>query len=74
MFIAMSHLSGSKLLRHHRWTLTETALGYAAVVESWRSACSVPQDQSLHDLQRVIDGVNVRVGQPKALDVALGGS
>ena len=27
----------------------------------------VPQDQSLHKLQQVLDGVDVRVGQPKAL-------
>lgn len=33
----------------------------------------VPQDQSLHKFQQVIDGVDVRVGQPKFQDMGLGG-
>lgn len=33
-----------------------------------------PQDQYLHELQQVIDGVGISVGQPKAQDLGLGGS
>lgn len=34
----------------------------------------VLQDQSFHMLQTVIDGLDGRVGQLKALDLGLGGS
>ena len=34
----------------------------------------VPQDQSLHALQQVTDGENIRVDQPKAQDASRFGS
>ena len=61
----MSHWSGSRSLAPgtpHQWTLTETPLGHPVVVEIL----------SLHTLQQVIDGVDVKVGQSKAQDVGLG--
>lgn len=71
MFFAMSHWSGS---RPH-WTLRETSHGYPAVARSsGDSAVISQQDCTFMNSQQVTDWVDVRVGQPKAHDVGLGGS
>lgn len=67
----MSHRSGSRPLvsgtHHHPWILTGTPLGYPVAATSLRDfAGIVPQVQSLHELQQVLAGVDVRVCQPKA--------
>lgn len=41
-----------------------TPLGYP--VASRGPGLLVPQDQALHELQRILDGVHIRVGHPKA--------
>lgn len=72
----MSHWSSSSPLVHHRyWTLIKTCLGYPAATPSHGDPVGIlPQDPLLHVLQQVIDGVAVRVRQPKVLEVGLGGS
>ena len=72
----MSCWSGSRVLVHHQYcTLTETSFGYPAVVPSHGDhATMVPQDQSLHILQQVIDGVDVGICQLKVLDSGLDSS
>lgn len=48
----------------------KTPLEYPAFVPSHGGPVAViPQDQSLHTLQQVRDGVDVRMSQPKAQDV-----
>ena len=62
MSTAMS-LVGFKASGHRRhWALSEAPLGYPAVI--------TPHEQSLHTLQQVTDGVDVRVGQPKTSEVS----
>ena len=54
---------------------TSTLLSISAVALSHGDpAATVPQDQSLHTLQQVIDGVDIGVCLLQALDVCLGGS
>ncbi|KAL6038852.1 hypothetical protein STEG23_017079, partial [Scotinomys teguina] len=64
------------LLQHHQhWTLTETSLRYPTLaLSNGDPAVMVLLDQSLLTPQQVIDGINVGVGQLKALDVDLGDS
>lgn len=63
------------LAHHHHRTLTKTFLVHLAVVLSHENPVAIVlQDQSLHILQQVLDGVDVKVGQPKAQVVGLGGS
>lgn len=72
----MSHWSRSRPLAHHDHdTPTVTPLGYSAVAQRPReSVAIILQDQSLHMLQQVIDGVDDRVGQTKAQYLGLDGS
>lgn len=65
----MSHWSVSKPLVFeypHHWILTETPLGYPTTFPSHGDPmCIIPQDPSLHELQQVLYGLEVSVGQPK---------
>lgn len=76
MFILMSHWSGSRLMalaHNHHWTLTQTSVRYPAGAPSHEDpVANIPQDQSLHMFQQVLDGVDVIVGQPKVKDVGFG--
>lgn len=71
MFIAGSHWSGSLLLvyRHH-WILTGTSISEISqgCPQSLGDAgVMVPQDQSLHQLQKVLEvRVDASVGHPQA--------
>lgn len=70
MFIAMSYslIQGLRcLVHHHHWILTGTPLGDSMAFLSLED-CSgiVPQGQSLHELQQVLGGIDVRVDHPKA--------
>ena len=57
------------------WIFTGTPLGYPAVALCHGDpAAFVLQDQPLHVLEQFIHGVDVGVGQPKPLDLGLGGS
>ena len=63
------------LLHYEYWILTRTPLGYPVVA----LCCGDPvtlnlQDWPLHILQQLIDGMDVRVGQLRALDLVLVGS
>lgn len=54
---------------------TDTLLEYTAVDLSHGDPVVISrQVQSLYTLQQVMDGVDVRVGQPKVHDVGLSGS
>jgi hypothetical protein len=68
MFIAVSPL-------HYQYRmLTRTPLGYPLVVQCLGGHAALDlQDWPLHALQQFIDGMDVRVGQLKALDLGLGG-
>lgn len=70
----MSHWFVSRpLVHHHHWTLTETPLKHPAVTRNHGDpVVIIPQDQHQPPLQQVIDGVGVRVSQPKTQDVGLG--
>ena len=74
MFTAVSHWSGSRVLaHHHHLTLIETPLGEPTLsCERRMVGYHFLQDQSFHEFRRVIDGTDIRVGQPKAQDVGLG--
>ena len=67
-------VGGIWLLGHHQyWTLTKVPLRYPAVASSHGDpAAIVPQNQFLHTLPQVIDGIDIRVVQLKTLDVSLG--
>ena len=69
----MSHWSDlrSLALPHHQyWDLTGTPLGYPAVALCHECPAALNlQDWPLHTLQQFIDGVDVGVGQFKALDL-----
>ena len=70
MFIAVSHLPGSRPLAYRlHWTLTETPGHPTVALSHGDPAAMLLQDQCLHALQQVIGGVDVGVGQPKAQDV-----
>jgi hypothetical protein len=63
------------LLHYQYWIFTGTPLGYPAVALCHGDpAAFVLQDQPLHVLEQFIHGVDVGVGQPKPLDLGLGGS
>ena len=73
MFIAMSCWSCSKsLAQHQHRTLTEETPVVA--MSHGDSAVVIPQDQFFHTFQQVMDGIDVRVGQPKTQGVGLGGT
>ena len=66
MLITMSRWSGSKPPLSGIPSSLDL-LAYPVAALSHRDSAGIfPRDQSLHDLQQVLDGVNVRVGQPKA--------
>lgn len=68
----MSHWSVQDLqflIHHHHWVFIETPLGYPVVLSRGDPEVINQQVQSLGALQQVIDGVAIRVGQPK--DVGL---
>lgn len=77
LFIAISHCSGSVPLT----SVTPSSLDLYRDSPQISCCCSmfrdavaiVPQDHSLHALQQVTDGTDVRVGQLKVQDVGLGG-
>lgn len=62
----MSHWSGSILAR--------TPLGYPVTLCHGDPAVSILQGRPLHILQQFFDGEDVDMGQPKALDLGLGGN
>ena len=73
----MSHWSGSRRLASATlyWTLTRMPLGHPVVVLcDGDPAALILHDLPLHAVQQFIDEVDVGVSQPKALDLALGGS
>jgi hypothetical protein len=72
MFIAMRHWCGSRPLSSATLLMLDPHLD-----SSWISCCHQDpaaldlQDQPFHALQQVIDGVNVGVGQFRALVLSL---
>lgn len=71
MIIAMSHWSVTLLiLDSHRtplrYPIVAPCHGYPAALDL--------QARPFHMLQQIIDGVDAGVGEPKALDLGLGGS
>lgn len=71
------HRCGSRSLAHYyQWILTIiTPSGYSAVSPSYVDpAVIVLLDQSLHTLQQITDGEDVRVGQAKVQNMGLSGS
>lgn len=70
MFIAVSHWYGSCLwflVHHYHRILIKTPQRYPQSHGDPPGLHGpVPQDQSLHKHQRVLDGVGVRVDKPKA--------
>lgn len=47
---------------HHHWILTQTPFRYPVSTRVIQTTW-IPQDLSLHELQQVLDGVDIRVGQ-----------
>lgn len=76
MFIAVSHCLVQCLwflVYHHHWMLTETPMEYPVATLSYGSpAVIIPQNQSFHVFNHIIDWVDIRVGQINALGVCLG--
>lgn len=55
------------LVHSHHWILTGSLLGHPVVAPRHRDPVGIiPQDQSLQELQYVLDTVDVRVERPKA--------
>lgn len=76
--ITMNHWSDSSPLAPGPASslgLIETLLEYLAVALSHgHSASILPEDQSLHALHQITDGVDAGLSQPKSQDMDLGGS
>ena len=63
------------LLHYQYWILTGSPLGYTFVSLCHGDPTTLDlQDQPFHILWQFIDGVDVGMGQLKALDLGLGGS
>lgn len=72
--ISFSHWSGSKPQVFGMPSSLDCHQNSAAALSRGDPTVTVPQDQFLHELQQDRDGVDVRMGRPKAQDVDLGGS
>lgn len=60
-------IKGCCQAHRHRWTLTETPLGYHTVAPSHGHPMIIfLQDQFLQVLQQIRESLDVRVGQPKS--------
>ena len=69
---SLQRVTGLDLLHYQYWILSGTHLGYSLVALG--HAALDLQDWPFYVLQQLTDGVDVGLGQLKALDLSLGGS